>query len=187
MKIKILITALLTMVMTNSINAQNKSNAPKVLVAYFSWSGNTREIANQIKDLTGADLFEIETVKPYSTNYNKCVEEAKVEKADNARPAIKGKVESMDEYDIVFIGYPNWWGTMPMAILTFIESYDFKGKILVPFCTHGVGGAQQCFKDFIKHTSKDDSKEGFICNGSSVSSAKPHVEKWLKDKVKILK
>lgn len=184
---KFLITTLLSIVMANSIYAQNKNEDLKVLVAYFSWSGNTREIANQIKELTNADIFEIETVKPYSTNYNKCVEEAKIEKAENARPAIKGEIKNMSQYDIVFIGYPNWWGTMPMAILTFIEKYNFNGKTLIPFCTHGGGGVQQCFKDFSKYTSSYETRDGFLCNGNSVSSAKPQVEKWLKDRAKILK
>ena len=175
------------MVMTTTpSDAQNEPETPKSLVVYFSRSGNTREIANQIKEFTQADLFEIETVKPYAADYNTCVEEAKVEKAANARPAIKGKVQNLNDYDVVFIGYPNWWGTMPMAVLTFIESHDFSGKVLVPFCTHGGGGVQQCFKHFDKHASAYETRDGFVSNGSSVSSAKPRVEKWLKEKVKIL-
>ena len=173
--------------MTNNIQAQNNAPAPKVLVAYFSWGGNTRVIANQIQELTGADLYQIETIKPYSTNYNTCVEEAKVEKAANARPAIKGMVENMDQYDYVFIGYPNWWGTMPMAVLTFIESYNFTGKTLIPFCTHGGGGVQQCFKDFKANTTNYQTIDGFLCNGSSVNSAQPLVERWLRERVKVIK
>lgn len=171
--------------MTLNINAQSEKSGQKALVAYFSWSGNTKEIASQISDLTKGDMFEIKTVKPYSSNYNTCVDEAKAEKEAGKRPAISGKIDNLADYDIIFIGYPNWWGTMPMAVLTFIESYDFSGKTLVPFCTHGGGGAQQCFKDFTKYTSKYESREGFLSNGSSVDRAKPHVEKWLKEKVKI--
>ena len=185
---RFLLTALLTLtMMTHSIQAQASSDAPKVLVAYFSWGGNTRVIANQIQELTGADMYQIETVKPYSSNYNTCVEEAKVEKAANARPAIKAPVENMEQYDYIFIGYPNWWGTMPMAVLTFIESYKLTGKTLIPFCTHGGGGVQQCFKDFKTHTANYQTIDGFLCNGSSVNSAKPLVERWLRERVKVIK
>ena len=93
----------------------------------------------------------------------------------------------MSDYDGVFIGYPNWWGTMPMDVLTFMESYDFSDKTLLPFCTHGGGGAQQCFKDFAKHTKKHNSKEGFLANGSAVNRSKPHVEKWVKEQTGITK
>ena len=187
MKLKSILLLFLSMIMLH-INSQNTENdRKKVLVAYFSWSGNTKEIANQIKEFTGADMFEIERATPYSSNYNTCVDEAKIEKEKNARPPILGKVENITDYDVVFIGYPNWWGTMPMPVVTFIESHDFSGKTLIPFCTHGGGGVQQCFKDFSKFTSKYESKEGFLSSGSSVERAKPHVEKWLKEKVGILK
>ena len=151
MKLK---TLLLTMMAMIGMSYSAMAQKPKVLIAYFSWSGNTKEIANQIQEITGGDLFEIKTVTPYSSNYNQCVETAKQEKEKNTRPAIQGKVANMSDYDVVFIGYPNWWGTMPMAVLTFMESYDFSDKTLLPFCTHGGGGAQQCFKDFAKHTKK---------------------------------
>ena len=188
MRLKTLLITLITlMTMQPKVMSQNEAQKPKVLIAYFSWSGNTKKIAEQIKEITGGDLFEIETVTPYSTNYNKCVEDAKKEKEQNARPAIKNKVANMSEYDIVYIGYPNWWGTMPMPVLTFIDSYDFANKTLLPFCTHGGGGEQQCFKDFAKHTSKYTSKKGFLANGSSVDRAKPHVEKWIKEQVGVNK
>jgi flavodoxin len=87
----------------------------------------------------------------------------------------------MEEYDIIFIGFPNWWGTMPMPILTFLESYKLEGKIVIPFCTHGGGGEQSCFKDFVKNTSKATNKKGFITSGGAASSARPQVEKWLKE------
>ena len=86
----------------------------------------------------------------------------------------------MTSYDVIFIGYPNWWGTMPMPILTFLESYDFNGKVVIPFCTHGGGGEQNCFKDFVKHIGKADSKQGFLIGGGQASSARPQVESWLK-------
>ena len=108
-------------------------------------------------------------------------EVAKKEKNDNARPELKEKVKNIEEYDIIFIGFPNWWGTMPMPILTFLESYKLEGKIVIPFCTHGGGGEQSCFRDFVKNTSKATNKKGFITSGGAASSARPQVEKWLKE------
>ena len=112
--------------------AQHTANAKKVLVAYFSWSGNTRNLAHQIQGLTGGDLFEIETVKAYPEKYRSCTEYAKKEKEADARPALKSKVKDMDAYDVVYVGFPNWWGTAPMAIWSFLEGYDLTGKTVIP-------------------------------------------------------
>ncbi len=97
----------------------------KVLIAYFSWSGTTQRMANQIQEITGGDLFRIEPENPYPEDYTPCTEVALEEKNNNARPAIKDKVENWADYDIVFIGCPVWWWTTPMIIHTFCESYDF--------------------------------------------------------------
>lgn len=108
----------------------------KILVAYFSWGGTTERMAKIIADQTGGTLFEIEPTVPYPTEYTPCTEVALQERDNNARPAIKGKVDNMGDYDVVFIGCPVWWHTAPMIISTFAESYDFKGKTVVPFCTY---------------------------------------------------
>lgn len=108
----------------------------KVLIAYFSWSGNTERMARRIQDITGGDLFRIEPVVAYPTEYTPCTEVAREEKDNNARPEIKDRVQNWDDYDIIFIGCPVWWWTTPMIIHTFCESYDFKGKTVVPFCTY---------------------------------------------------
>ena len=136
-------------------NTQNVSEQPvpiptksdsKILVAYFSRAGenyqvgviekgNTRIMAEIIAEEIGADTFEIKTVKPYPESYQKCTELAKQELADDARPELVGKVEDMSKYEIIFLGYPIWWSDMPMAVYTFLESYDFNGKTIIPFCT----------------------------------------------------
>jgi hypothetical protein len=172
-----------TIMTTLNMNAeaQKATNGKKVLVAYFSLSGNTKAVANHIKELTGGDLFEIEVAKPYPSDYHTCTEVAKKEKEANARPELKTKVKNMEEYDIIFVGFPNWWGTMPMPILTFLESYKLEGKIVIPFCTHGGGGEQNCFKDFVKNTSKATNKKGFLSSGGMAGSARPQVEKWLRE------
>lgn len=109
----------------------------KILVAYFSHTGNTEKVAQLIQSKTGADIFKIETATPYPSVYRETTELAKQEKADNARPALKNKVENMAQYDVVFVGYPIWWYTAPMAVATFADSYDFSGKTVITFCTSG--------------------------------------------------
>ena len=115
--------------------AQTENN--KILVAYFSWSGNAKTLAGQIAQVTDGDLFEIKTVMPYPVTYEECTRVARQEQDSNARPAILRNVANMTQYSTVFLCYPNWWGTMPMAVFTFLESYDFSGKKIYPLVTHG--------------------------------------------------
>ena len=117
-------------------NPDTPSGDSKILVAYFSWGGTTQRMAEEIVRQTGADIFRIEPVVPYPTEYTPCTEVAREEKDNNARPAIAGEVENWSDYDTVFIGCPVWWWTTPMIICTFAESYDFDGKTVVPFCTY---------------------------------------------------
>ena len=112
------------------------SGDSKILVAYFSWGGTTQRMAQEIVRQTGANIFRIEPVVPYPTDYTECTEVAQEEKNNNARPAIADEVENWEQYDTVFIGCPVWWWTTPMIICTFAESYDFRGKTVVPFCTY---------------------------------------------------
>ena len=132
----------------NSPVTENNSSTShgKILIAYFSRpgdnyevgvieKGNTRIVAEMIEAKTHADMFEIKTVKPYPADYQECTEVAKVELQENARPEIVGKVENFSDYDTIFLGYPIWWSDLPMAVYTFLESYDFTGKKIIPFCT----------------------------------------------------
>jgi flavodoxin len=109
----------------------------KNLVAYFSWSGNAKTTAGQIAQATGADLFEIRAVRSYPDDYDECTRAAKQELDSKARPALSGSVDNMEQYNTVFLCYPNWWDTMPMAVFTFLESYNFSGKTIYPLVTHG--------------------------------------------------
>lgn len=109
----------------------------KILIAYFSKTGTTEGVAQQIQSLVGGDLIKIETVTPYPEDYTETTEIAKQEQTDHARPAISTSVENIAAYDTIFIGYPIWWGTAPMAVHTFLESYDFTGKTVIPFSTSG--------------------------------------------------
>ena len=118
----------------------------KILVAYYSYSGNTRFAAEQIQKNTGGTLFEIKPVKPYPADYNACVELAKREINAGVKPELAEKVKEFDKYDVIFVGTPNWWSTMAPPVLTFLSSYDFSGKTIIPFVTHGGGGMARAVK-----------------------------------------
>lgn len=147
----------------------------KVLVAYYSWSGNTKAVAEQIQRETGADIFFIQPQTPYPGDYRECVDIAKKEMNENARPAVANTVDNMDQYDIVFVGYPIWWGKAPMFVYTFLESYNFQGKTVVPFCTTGGTPISGSMADAQK------SAAGAQLVRGSDSSDPAAVSKWLKD------
>lgn len=157
----------------------------KILVAYFSWGGTTRRMAQQIAEQTGGTLFEIEPVNPYPTEYTRCTEVALDERDSDARPAIKGSVEDMDSYDIVFIGCPVWWHTAPMIINTFTESYDFKGKTVVPFCTYASTYRDETLQKIVTLTPDASHLSGLGLTGSGVANAN-NVAEWLKE-IKIVR
>jgi len=165
---------------TSKEQAQPLSGTKKILVAYFSHSGNTREIANQIHNKVGGDLFEIVTVDPYPTDYNACVDQAGREQRNNYRPQLAAKVENMNSYDVVFVGYPNWWGTMPMAVFTFLENYDFSGKTIIPYCTHEGSALGRSVDDIKKLCPKSTILNGLAIRGSSVKTAQDRVAEWLR-------
>lgn len=125
------------------------SKTENILIAYFSYSGNSRRVAELIQEKTGGDIFRIETVNPYPTDYNAVVDQAKKEQEYDFRPKLAAQVDDMGEYDVVFLGYPNWWITMPMAVFTFLEEYDFSGKVIIPFCTHRGSGFGQSVDDIM--------------------------------------
>lgn len=123
------------------------SKTGNILIAYFSYSGNSRRVAELIQEKTGGDIFRIETINPYPTDYNAVVDQAKKEQEYNYRPKLTAQVDDVGEYDVVFVGYPNWWITMPMAVFTFLEEYDLSGKMVIPFCTHRGSGLGQSVDD----------------------------------------
>jgi flavodoxin len=134
---KILLFFVLTFVCLEAKMEAQTQPGGKILVAYFSWSGNAKALAWQIAQETGGDLFEIKTVNVYPDTYNECIAIAKQEQDSNARPALSGSVSNMAQYNTVFLCYPNWWGTLPMGVFTFLETYDFSGKTMYPLVTHG--------------------------------------------------
>lgn len=112
--------------------------------------GNAELIANWIAEETGGDLFSIKTQNKYSSDYDECLNQARKERDNNERPALVERVNSIDDYDVIFLGFPNWWYTCPMAVFTFVESYDLSGKTIIPFCTHGTGGLSRTIRDLKK-------------------------------------
>lgn len=161
------------------------SNA-KALIVYYSWSGHTRQIANEIQKQTGADVFEIIPEKPYTKDYDTLVELAKEEKKNNIHPAITGKIDHFEAYDVVFIGFPNWWSDLPMVLYTFFDQYDLSGKKVVPFCTSGGGGFGGSLKAMQALEPNADFLEGFHMNGSQVGNSQSAVNEWL-NRLDILK
>ena len=155
------------------------SESGKTLIAYFSWSGNTAKLAQMIADETGGELFAVEPETPYSDDYTTVVDQAKVEQNENARPAVANRVENWENYDTVFVGYPNWWSDVPMVMLTFLESYDWNGKTVIPFCTSGGGGFGNGISSITTATSGATVLDGFHVSGSRVDNAQSDVTEWI--------
>lgn len=142
--------------------------------------GNTEIAAGIIKELTGADIFKIEQAKAYSKGYNDCIEEAKVDQQSNARPELKGYPDSVDAYDVVYLGFPNYWSTMPMAVFTFLERFDFSGKTIKPFCTHEGSGLGNSVSDIKKLCPNAVVENGLAIYGGRVASSRKDIESWVK-------
>lgn len=141
--------------------------------------GNTEVVAKKIQESTGGNLFEIDTIKPYPKDYTETTNIAMEEKNRNVRPELAKTVDNMDAYEVIYLGYPNWWGTFPMAVFTFLESYDFTGKTIIPFCTHegsGLGGSE---RDIIELCPNAKVLTGLAIRGGSVKNADNNIKSWL--------
>ena len=164
----------------------------KTLIAFFSRAdenyfggamryvkvGNTEIVVNQMKELIDADTFKIEMLNPYSPVYMNCIDEAKKDLRENARPELTKYLDSIDEYDTIVLAYPNYWGTCPMAVATFLERYDFTGKTILPLCTNEGSGMGSSERDVKKYAKGADVVKGLAITGSQAANAKPSVEKW---------
>ena len=156
-----------------------------ILVAYFSHTGNTEVIAGMIAEQTGGDLFHVETTTVYPEEYNDLIAQARQEQDDDARPELASSVADMDAYDTVFIGYPNWWGTMPMTMFTFLENYDFSGKTVVPFCTHEGSALGSSESDIAELIPDAELLDGLAVRGQTAlnrqDEAREAVADWLRE------
>ena len=141
--------------------------------------GNTEVVAGIIKELTGGELFQIEQVQAYSKDYNECIAQAQADQKRDARPELKTYPESLDSYDVIYLGFPNYWGTMPMAVFTFLEHFDFNGKTIRPFCTHegsGMGGSEN---DIKKLCPGAEVALGLAIRGGRVQWSNKDIQKWI--------
>ena len=166
--------------------AQNREKGQKVLVAYFSHSGNTRTVATEIATAVGADLFEIVPQKDYPTDYNSLLDVAKREINAGQHPALKNRVRDFDSYDVVFVGSPNWWSTVAPPVASFLTGYDFNGKTIIPFMTHGGGGFGHAIADLKKLCPGARFLDGLSVRDSSAGNCRTVVDKWLQ-KLNLLK
>ena len=141
--------------------------------------GNTEKAARMIAELTGADLFRIEQKAPYAADYYTCIEQAKRDLRAKARPELVGLPDDLDAYDEIYLGYPNYWGTMPMAVYTFLEAFDFSGKKIHPFCTHEGSGLAGTEQDIRKTAKGAAVTKGLAIHGSEVDSAKKRISDWV--------
>ena len=178
----------------NSKIKQEDNTMAKTLIAFFSRAdenyfggamryvkvGNTEIVAGIIKELIPADTFKIEMKNPYSPVYMTCIEEAKKDLRAKARPELVSMPASIDEYDTVILAYPNYWGTMPMAVYTFLENFDFTGKTILPLCTNEGSGMGSSEREIRKTCPGADVKKGLPITGSAAASSKSSVERWLK-------
>lgn len=167
-------------------NEQNASSAPteteaKSLVVYFSWSGNTENVAKSIQSQTDSDIFELIHETPYSDDYNAVVNFAQEEQKNNARPAISGSVENMEQYDVIYVGYPNWSGDMPMILYTFFDTYDLSGKTIAPFCTSGGSGLSNTVNEIKELEPNATVTDGLHIGSGSSSNPDNAVSEWLND------
>jgi len=158
---------------------RRETNGGKTLIAFFSWGGNTRGVAREIRKQTGADLFEITLKEPYSSDYNTVLMQAQEDLHRQARPEINNLPESLDEYDVILLGYPNWWASIPMPIASFLEHYDLSGKVIVPFCSHGGGRFGQSLTAIAKLEPDAVIGEGLSVHYSGGSALPDNVAAWL--------
>lgn len=149
------------------------------LVVYFSWSGNTKSVATEIQNQTGADLFELVPAEPYTDDYNALLDIAQDELANSARPGLSGNIGNLDNYDVVYIGYPCWWGDMPMLLYTFFDSYDLSGKTIVPFVTSGGSGFSGTISSIQTLEPDATMLEGLSLSSSAAASPAHAVSEWL--------
>lgn len=160
-------------------DSSTKEDANKELVVYFSWSGNTEKVAKEIQKQTDADIVEIQPLEPYSDDYDAVVDLAQQEQSAGARPEIANQIDNISDYDVIYVGFPNWWGDMPMILYTFFDTYDLSDKTISPFCTSGGSGLSNTVNEI-----KDLEPNALVTDGlhigeSSVSNSDAAVKEWL--------
>lgn len=186
----------------DSADGQQVSEHKKILIAYFTWAenaadtsevdattsasvqlpGNVAQMAAWIQQEVGGELFSIRVKEPYPADYDACLDRAADEKAENVRPKLVEKVSDLSEYDVVFLGYPNWWYSAPMAVFSFLEENDLSGKSIVLFCSHGTGGLASSVKD-ISAVLPDSQIEGNVLGvyRDDIPQSQETIQNWLEE------
>ena len=179
--------------------AAEDTEGTKILVVYFSWAdnailaddvdavaspsvippGNVQQLAVWVQEETGGDLFAIRVTDPYPSDWDACLERANEERGSDARPELEEQVEDMDQYDTVFLGYPNWWGDMPMILYTFLDEYDFSGKTIAPFVTSGGSGFSGTIGTIERMEPNAAVTEGLSLGSSEAADPGSDVAQWL--------
>ena len=188
-----------------SVRASVPSDS-KILIAYFTWAdnthvadpssvnvdattaasllvpGNTAKLASWIQAKVGGDLFSIRVKEQYSSNYDECLDRAAYEKDNEIYPELTEKVSNIEQYDVIFLGFPNWWYSCPMAILSFIKDHNLEGKTIIPFCAHGTGGLAASIRDIKRALPQNSTMlKPFNVYRPDVNSAQPSIDLWIDD------
>lgn len=155
----------------------------KILVAYFSWSGNTRQLANMIAEKSGGEMFRIVPEEAYASDFNGCADRAQTELRNGTRPPLSSHIDKdvMAEYDVIFIGFPIWWYDLPMPVWTFLEEYDLSGKTIIPSFSHNGSSSGASSISTVKRLCPDSTvaDDYLSVRGSSVSDAESQVTEWI--------
>ena len=168
-----------TNVQENQDDQEGKSG--NILVVYFSHTGNTENVANFIHEAVGGDIVKLETEEPYTDNYNDLLDIAQEEKNENARPSLSTKIDNIEDYDTIFLGYPIWWGDMPMALYTFLDEYDLSGKTIAPFTTSGGSGLSGTPSNIEDEEPRATVTEGLSVRDSNSENSQSAVNEWLSE------
>lgn len=161
-------------------NSSGETNV-KSLVVYFSWSGNTENVAQEIQQQTKADIFEIVPEVSYTDDYDALLDLAQEEQRNDVRPAISDRIENIDDYDVIYVGFPNWWGDMPMILYTFFDTYDLSNKTIAPFCTSGGSGLSNTVEEIKDLEENAIVTDGLHIGSSSASDPESDVSEWLQE------
>ncbi|MBC5647707.1 flavodoxin [Christensenella tenuis] len=156
-----------------------QGSAANSLIVYFSWSGNTQAVANEIQTQTGADVFEIVPEEPYTDDYDALLDIAQEEQQNDARPAIAGNIENIENYEVIYLGFPNWWGDMPMILYSFLDDYDLSGKTIAPFVTSGGSGFSGTISVIENMEPGATVLEGLSLGSSEAADSGNAVAQWL--------
>lgn len=163
----------------NNVSSDDTTNDGNILILYFSISGNTEAVANFIHDEVGGDIVKLETKETYPDDYNDLLDVAQEEQSENARPELSTTIDNLDDYDTIFLGYPIWWGDMPMAIYSFLDNYDLSGKTIAPFVTSGGSGLSGTPSNIKNEEPNANVVEGLSIYDSDARSSRNEVVDWL--------